>query len=190
MENRFVGGLATPLSEISSQQGQPAELFDDEAFARAFDEAAQAEQMDVSQDSKQEYEATFGQNGMLNETAERFMSEEVDEGVIVNQEPIGADTIHGPHFSEAFEEQDPDALSKTAGKLLHSVENNQSSKFQNSQFLTLMRQFRDRQALVEGDKIVDTSKRDIDMKTEVVKQPNDQEALKVAWSLIVPSYIR
>jgi len=182
MGNRFIGGLTTPLSEASSQQQkQAAEVFDDEAFARAFDEAAQAEQMDVSQDINQLQTSELGQDVMLDATAERFMSEETDQGVLLNQERIGADSIHDPYSAEGREEQeDPDALSRTAGKLLNSVEHNQSSKFQNSQFLTLMRQFRDKQALVQGDKIVDARKEDIDMNTGMVEQSSEQEALKVA----------
>jgi len=182
MGNRFVGGAATPLSEgLSQQQKQPTEVFDDEAFARAFEEAAQVERMDVSQDLRQEHELELGQDVMVNETAERFMSEETDQGVLLNQERIGADTIHDSRSDEGREEQeDPDALSKTAGKLLNSVEHNQSSKFQNSQFLTLMRQFRDKQALVQGDKIVEASKGDIDMNTGMVEQSSEQDALKVA----------
>jgi hypothetical protein len=59
------------------------------------------------------------------------------------------------------EEQPPphvdDEMAQTAGKLLERVADNTSSKFQNSQFLELMRRLRDREVRVEGDKMVDVS---------------------------------
>lgn len=180
--SRFIGGLATPLSEASSQQQkQPVEVFDDEAFARAFDEAAQTEQMDVNQNTNQEQRSETGQDVMLDETAERFMSEEADQGVLFDQERIGADAIHDPYSAEGREEQeDPDALSRTAGKLLNSVQHNQSSKFQNSQFLNLMRQFRDKQAVVEGDKVVGAGMEHTETNTRMEGLSSEQEAMKVA----------
>ncbi|PNS19860.1 hypothetical protein CAC42_7827 [Sphaceloma murrayae] len=50
-----------------------------------------------------------------------------------------------------------DDLARTAGELLDKVKDNQSTKFQNSQFLDLMRRFRDREVRVEGDKVVETN---------------------------------
>ena len=49
---------------------------------------------------------------------------------------------------------DADALADTANQLLENVKNDQSTKFQQSNFLSLMRQLRDREVHVEGDKIV------------------------------------
>jgi len=48
-------------------------------------------------------------------------------------------------------------MAATAGKLLNSVADNTSEKFQNSQFLELMRRLRDHEVRVEEDKIVDVS---------------------------------
>ena len=45
-------------------------------------------------------------------------------------------------------------LAHTAGVLLDTVADNQSEKFQQSSFLALMRQFRDHEVKVEGDKVV------------------------------------
>jgi hypothetical protein len=50
---------------------------------------------------------------------------------------------------------DDDELAATAGKLLSSVSDNTSEKFQNSQFLTLMRRLRDREVRVQGEDIVE-----------------------------------
>jgi hypothetical protein len=52
---------------------------------------------------------------------------------------------------------DDDEMAATAGQLLNSVADNTSEKFQNSQFLELMRRLRDREVRVEGDKMVDVS---------------------------------
>jgi len=47
-----------------------------------------------------------------------------------------------------------DLLARTAGLLLESVEHERNPKFTNSQFLGLMKQLRDREAIVEGNDIV------------------------------------
>lgn len=130
----------------AQQTQQPVDAFDEEAFARAFDQAAQSEVV-VQEATVQKEEV------MLDESAERLMERDP-----VDQERIGADLIHNPDGqADQHQElqQDPDALSRTAGELLHRVKDNQSEKFQNSQFLQLMRQLRDKEVKVEGDKIVD-----------------------------------
>ncbi|KAK4907429.1 hypothetical protein LTR49_023532 [Elasticomyces elasticus] len=50
-----------------------------------------------------------------------------------------------------------DALAATAEELLSKVQDNQSDKFRNSQFLSLMRKLRDREVKVQGDKMVDSA---------------------------------
>lgn len=50
---------------------------------------------------------------------------------------------------------DDDEMAATAGRLLEGVADNTSEKFQNSQFLGLMRRLRDREVRVEEDKIVE-----------------------------------
>jgi len=76
------------------------------------------------------------------------------------QERIGSDRI----FEESVErdednvdKNDADELARTAGQLLDNVRHDQSLKFQQSSFLSLMRQLRDREVEVEGDKLVDVS---------------------------------
>jgi hypothetical protein len=163
MMNQF--SKITPQSELSiSQQKQPAEAFDDEAFARAFEEAAQTE-MESVQDPTQEstqnstQNIEMGQDILLDESAEVLMASDdlqMTSDELLNQERIGADTIHDPFKQNEVkpEHQDPEELARTAAKLLDSVQHDQSVKFQNSQFLSLMRQFRDREKTVEGDNVV------------------------------------
>jgi hypothetical protein len=153
----FAGGVVGPQAGSSmAQQSQPVEAFDEEAFARAFEEAAKLEmEVDARQELNQQG-VELGQDILISESAERLMA--ITEGPL-NQERIGADTIHDPLSEPADDEpnhNDSDALAITAGKLLDSVRHDQSSKFRNSQFLELMRQFRDREATVEGDEVVST----------------------------------
>uniref|UniRef100_V5ETI9 Peroxisomal targeting signal receptor n=2 Tax=Kalmanozyma brasiliensis (strain GHG001) TaxID=1365824 RepID=V5ETI9_KALBG len=53
--------------------------------------------------------------------------------------------------------QERDELARTAGRLVSSVEHDQSSKFQQSNFLDLMRKIRDKQAGIQGDNIVENA---------------------------------
>lgn len=72
-------------------------------------------------------------------------------------DPIGSDLISDSKDKrkEPNALDDGDELARTAGTLLESVKHDHSQKFQQSSFLSLMRQLRDREVRVEGDKIVD-----------------------------------
>jgi peroxin-5 len=54
----------------------------------------------------------------------------------------------------ASQPQDADLLARTAGLLIQSVDHERNPKFVNSQFLGLMKQLRDRTAIVQGNDIV------------------------------------
>lgn len=147
---------AVPMTMDHGQLNQPQlqqpEAFDEAAFARAFDEAAKSE-LSVQQDLAQQ-ELETGQDVLINESAQRLLGSDSS----MEQERLGADLIHDPRQNDQSQAQDdPDALARTAGQLLDSVKDNRSDKFQNSQFLELMRQLRDREVKVEGDKIVGTA---------------------------------
>ncbi|KAF7893351.1 uncharacterized protein EAF02_000889 [Botrytis sinoallii] len=160
-----------PMPRVLMQQNQFAstsqslvennEVFDEAAFARAFEQAANAEseraqQQELeSQAASVQHEETHTMDH-LHVTKEAESELERAEKQLLGQSLLGADTIQDP--ATATSEQNihaPDALSRTAGELLSSVSNNQSEKFQNSQFLQLMRQFRDKEVTVEGDEVVD-----------------------------------
>jgi hypothetical protein len=131
-------------------QAQSVEAFDEEAFARAFDQAAQSEL--AMEQAAQQQSLGVDQDVLVNESAERLMGTDP----LLETPRLGADLIHDPREGESAQQQqdDPDALARTAGQLLDSVKDNRSDKFQKSQFLELMRQLRDREVTVEGDKIV------------------------------------
>jgi peroxin-5 len=52
---------------------------------------------------------------------------------------------------------DSDELSRTAGLLIQSLKDEENPKFQNSAFMGFMRQIRDKEMVVDGDKIVASS---------------------------------
>lgn len=52
--------------------------------------------------------------------------------------------------------RDADELARTAGQLLTSVQHDTSDKFQNSQFLALMRKIRDGEVKVQGEEFKET----------------------------------
>jgi hypothetical protein len=142
--------MTASQSQLGQSQAQSTEVFDEEAFARAFDQAAQSEL--AMEQAAQQQSLGIDQDVLVDQSAERLMgSDQVLEPV-----RLGADLIHDPREGESVQQHqdDPDALARTAGQLLDSVKDNQSDKFQKSQFLELMRQLRDREVRVEGDKIV------------------------------------
>jgi len=167
----------TPQSESSiSAQKQPG-AFDDEAFARAFEEAARHEEVlrqdtemneqEQHTDAGQGQGVELGQDIPIAESATRLLS--ADTSALAQQSPIGADQIHDPTSPEREKRQedtDPDALALTAGQLLHSVQHDSSAKFQNSQFLELMRGLRDREVMVEGDTFVGAGGRDVEVEAD------------------------
>jgi hypothetical protein len=61
----------------------------------------------------------------------------------------------GQQRSKEQNRNDEDQMAQTAGRLLESVADNTSEKFQKSTFLELMRRLRDREVRVEGDKVVE-----------------------------------
>ncbi len=128
--------------------------FDDAAFERAFAEAAKSEALATQEKEQKQQQAD--EAIMMNESAERLMASEPE----AETERIGADLIHDPRQAgnQSHEDQnDPDALSRTAAQLLDSVKDNTSDKFLNSTFLGLMRQLRDKEVMISGDKIVDVN---------------------------------
>jgi hypothetical protein len=163
IQSQYGGGMMGQQNDQQHlQEQQPVEAFDEEAFAKAFEEASKLE-MGNSEDL-QEKSSTgleMGQDVMIEESAERFMSEALEpttESQVPEQARLGADLIHDPRAEDQEPQpEDPDALARTAGQLLTSVQNNQTSKFQNSEFLELMRQLRDREVKVNGDDIVGTA---------------------------------
>lgn len=116
------------MSQPSEANGymKAADNFDESAFEAAF---AEAHEEVVRQERNQEQE-------------EEFWPEQ-------QTERIGSDRIPHPDPND----DEAEGLAQAATHLLDSVSHDQSQKFRESNFLALMRQFRDREAVVDGNTI-------------------------------------
>lgn len=74
-----------------------------------------------------------------------------------------------------------EALSKTAGLLIESIEAETNPKFKNSTFLSLMRKLRDNQVVIEGNKVVETRPEDSSWATDFARQRNKGKGKGVSW---------
>lgn len=110
---------------------------DDEAFAHAFDEI-QAWSIDHQPEPR------------LSSTQDLNQAEEDPNHEVIEVHPVGKS-----HQKDGESNVEADELARTAGALLENVKSETSKKFQESSFLSLMRQLRDREVTVEGDKFVD-----------------------------------
>ena len=142
-----------PSSTIPADRSSSQEAFE-KVFEAYSSEARQPESYDArveqAHQDQDEIHKTDNQQSWL--PPEQFILE--------NQERIGSDRILDQaeeSQTEEREEDEADELARTAGQLLQNVSGDQSQKFQESNFLSLMRQLRDKEVRVEGDKIVDVS---------------------------------
>ncbi|MCJ1456937.1 hypothetical protein MMC28_007303 [Mycoblastus sanguinarius] len=155
----YTGGLMPQQDDVLSsraQQKQPerhaVDVFDEAAFEQAF-EAARSD-VQQSEELFHQQDTQLVQHIYIDPEDAAMLWESVD------QKRIGSDRI----LEEAQDREqdrpeidDGDELARTAGQLLENVKGDQSQKFQESNFLSLMRQLRDREVRVEGDKIVDAT---------------------------------
>lgn len=127
----------------------PIEQFDESAFEAAFEQARadmQEEQHDV--------EATIETETLAHEEATQL------ESVTQMHEEIriGSDLIPQTNPQDQLTQtRDADVLAQTAGHLLDNLRHEQDQKFQQSNFLALMRRIRDREVQVEGDEFREVS---------------------------------
>jgi len=190
--------LGAPPMDFQIQQPQyhqpqaSGEVFDEDAFARAFEEAESWQIPTEQAEHEQAISDTNWQTPLADweleldqavRDSEREKEQKAHEEFELRQETshpqtfssntletpdpfqptkrLGADLIINPitdlppdQRPHTNPNEDNDALARTAGHLLDSVSDNTDLKFQNSQFLRLMQQFRDREVAVRGDKIV------------------------------------
>ena len=136
--------------------------FDESALERAFEEAALADVEDEARSNILHGETTRSQE------AERAMADDRHQASLPEQnvqhdmetfERIGADTIEDTLATETDRSRtiDGDELARTAGALLDRVKDDHSAKFQQSSFLALMRQLRDKEIVVDGEQMVPVS---------------------------------
>ena len=136
-----------PPQAMQPEQQKPMEQFDESAFEAAFDQARADMELQGADLAQQD-------------TQQNLDTDEVDtiEPVAQEQIRLGSDLI--PQSGKEDPQtrgRDADELARTAGQLLDSVRNDQSQKFQQSNFLALMRRIRDREVEVEGDEFREVS---------------------------------
>lgn len=133
--------------DMRTEQQEPSQQFDESAFEAAFAQA----RADLEEQSTEEIPIVTEQE--QTQTPEPSTLETTHEEI-----RIGSDTIPQAEQSDPqTKTHDADALAQTAGQLLDSVRHDQSSKFQQSNFLALMRRLRDREVQVEGDEFREVS---------------------------------
>ncbi|KAF2145394.1 uncharacterized protein K452DRAFT_283754 [Aplosporella prunicola CBS 121167] len=162
------------MQQDMSAKGKEAEpVFDDAAFAQAFDAAhadiiAEEEAMHkMETDATEVREAeTVSRNqeeqSSLNQRPESLLRDLQPPTLDRPMEPI-LDHQMPLEEQEAKQEErqqpshDDEELARTAGQLLDSVSHETNKKFQESSFLALMRRLRDYEVRVDGDKMVETA---------------------------------
>ena len=153
----YTGGLMpqphniqSPIAHQKQPERQIENVFDEAAFEKAFDaareEMQQAEENALRNETQKDAgpHDTRAQESQITLDHRRIGSDRIlDEAQKTEREGKGAD--------------DAEELARTAGRLLENVKGDQSQKFKESNFLSLMRQLRDKEVRVEGDKLVDVS---------------------------------
>lgn len=149
-----------PYTQFSTQVLQNIESkyrvrepLDDDAFKLAFD-AAEQSVSNSAEYTQQEFSAPI-QKALINRKPE-------NSAPGLDFPSSGKDQVRSDETLESAGESqqgvhDADGLARTAGELLDKVKHDSNPKFQNSSFLSLMRQLRDREVHVEGDRIVNVS---------------------------------
>ena len=150
------------------QSQQPIDpIYDEAAFADAFEQASQYAQEIVTDRSTVDRAMEQDGSDLLHKDAIPMDRSDLDHEVpalIRSSSPtqmrIGSDAI--PYQDQKTrtpdqDSRDADELARTAGQLLTSVQHDTSDKFQNSQFLALMRKIRDGEVRVEGEEFKETT---------------------------------
>lgn len=144
------------LPQQQGSQVQP-EPVDEAAFEAAFAEAASA---DLQSALSTAHPTNLLQTTESSTTSTDFRATSTPE--VSGLPRIGSDLIPSKEQLQHQQQQpsnpdvEADSLALTAGELLHSVRDNSSEKFRQSNFLALMRRLRDREVVVRGDDIVES----------------------------------
>lgn len=119
-----------------------------EAFEKAFDEAKQGKQSEslVVPSTKAEMMRVGGLGAQLDWDKE-FAAQESWANEFAEQQEKPARTT---------DDNEKEALARTATMLLDTVDVENNPKFKNSNFMSLMRKLRDREVSIEGNKMVET----------------------------------
>ena len=142
--------IQSQMAHQKQPERQIENVYDEAAFERAFDTA---------REEMQKLEASARRNETQMDAGLHDTRAQASQGVLDHRR-IGSDRILDEAQKmgeEGKEADDAEELARTAGQLLENVKGDQSQKFKESNFLSLMRQLRDKEVRVEGDKLVDVS---------------------------------
>lgn len=140
----------SPIAQQKQPESQAEDIYDEAAFERAFDAAREEMQQSEESAYRKETHLDAGIHDVMDqESQERLVSSRIGSDRILDEAQMKGE--------EDKEADDAEELARTAGQLLENVKGDQSQKFQQSNFLSLMRQLRDREVRVEGDQLVDVS---------------------------------
>ena len=148
MYQSYTSGFQQPQQYEQQPMVSMEHNLSDTDFDAAFSEAlTHAQEMD--QERIQQIESQLQPNDMN--------MDQLDQPETLR---IGSDALNYVEQKDRTSEQntkDADELARTAGQLLSSVSQDTSEKFQNSQFLQLMRKIRDREVEVHENDLKETS---------------------------------
>lgn len=147
-----------PIAYERQPEMQVEDDFDEAAFDQAFESARSGMQQPQYQILEQDIVEQLRQSRQ--ERSQESSVKSTEYQAWLDHSHIGSDRITDDakkRDNEQDEQGDADELARTAGQLLENVSGDQSKKFQDSNFLSLMRQIRDKEVRVEGDKLVDVS---------------------------------
>ncbi|KAJ5907949.1 hypothetical protein N7495_000631 [Penicillium taxi] len=142
MHNTSMNMYQAPL-EAPSGQLASTEQFDDAAFEAAFAQAG----ADLELQESNTASAVAAVAAVEEATLDTHQAEPIE--AVSEDIRIGSDLILPMNH-------DANVLAEVAGKLLEKVSHEQSQKFQQSNFLALMRRIRDREIEVEGEEFRET----------------------------------
>ena len=149
------------LPEQNQYQQQAQPMYDEAGFADAFEQASQHVQEMAKEGTGVDRTVERVGSDLLHKDAIPINPSHFDYDLSSLRKPpspsqirIGSDAIpYHEHKIRAPDQdsRDADELARTAGQLLTSVQHETSNKFQNSQFLALMRKIRDGEVRVQGE---------------------------------------
>jgi hypothetical protein len=163
-QSNFAQPAFSPAMQSKGKEPM-TEQFDEAAFERAFDMAKEDMMVDATPASSVEkMQAESQATADMSKESHQLHQNEVLQNLNDPHRPLDMQDRLLPEEiirerqqeSQQSTRESDDALAATAQELLEKVENNQTDKFKNSQFLSLMRKLRDREVKVEGDKMVET----------------------------------
>lgn len=163
-QSNFAQPAFTPAMQSKGKEPM-TEQFDEAAFERAFDMAKEDMMVDAAPASAvEDLQAESQTTADMSKESHQLHQNEVLQSLNDQHQPLDMqDRLlpeevirEGQREPQQSTRESDDALAATAQELLEKVENNQTDKFKNSQFLSLMRRLRDREVKVEGDKMVET----------------------------------